>query len=206
MPQEKRPLVVGLTGNIGSGKSTVLAYFVQKPNVAIIDADKLAHSAMAPGGPAYAPILERFGERLLLEDQSINRRELGKLVFSDPAALKALEAISHPAVYQLAAEAIETAAKRGVRLVLIEAIKLLDGGETVHLCDEVWVVTIDRESQLKRLYQQRGMDEQSVRRRLEVQSSQADKVQRADRVIDNSGSLHDLYKSLDQLWSDLNLE
>ena len=201
----KKPLIVGLTGNIGSGKSTVLTYFAQLPNVSVLDADKLAHQAMSPEGPAYPAIVERFGQSILQPDGIIDRKALGQVVFSDPQALQDLEKISHPAVFQLAEEAIQRAAARGDKLVILEAIKLLDGGQTVQLCDEIWVVTIDPVSQQKRLYEQRGMDEESVQRRLEAQSSQEFKVGKADRVIDNSGSVEELEEKLAGLWATLNL-
>ncbi|MEM7134073.1 MAG: dephospho-CoA kinase [Chloroflexota bacterium] len=201
----KKPLIIGLTGNIGSGKSTVLAYFAQLPNVSILDADRLAHQAMSPGGPAFDEIVGRFGKSILKPDGLIDRQALGKVVFSDAQALQDLEKISHPAVLRLAEEAIQKAADQGDKLVILEAIKLLDGGQTVQLCDEVWVVTIDTESQLQRLSEQRGMDEESVQQRLAAQSSQEYKVQKADRVIENSGSLKELEQQLADLWAALNL-
>ena len=199
----KNPLVVGLTGNIGAGKSTVLAYFSQFPSVVILDADKLAHQAMSPDGLAFGPIVEHFGKEILADDGTIHRPSLGKIVFADPAQLSKLEELTHPAVFQLAQSAIVDAASRGVRLVLLEAIKLLDGGTTAQLCDEVWVVTIDKSSQYKRLYEQRNMDKESIQERLNAQSTQEYKVSKADRVIENSGTLEDLHSQLAQLWAEI---
>lgn len=198
-----RPLVVGLTGNIGAGKSTVLAYFAQYPEVTVLDADKLAHQAMAPGGLAFGPIVEYFGKQILAADGTIDRPALGAIVFADPLKLRKLEEFTHPAVFQLAEAAIADATNRGMRLVLLEAIKLLDGGTTAHLCDEVWVVTIDPSSQYKRLHDQRNMDKASVEQRLDAQSTQEYKVSKADRVIDNSGSLEELQSQLAQLWAEI---
>lgn len=198
-----RPLVVGLTGNIGAGKSTVLAFFEQFETVCILDADKLAHQAMAPGGPAYQPIVDLFGDAIVAADGTIHRPSLGKIVFAEPAKLRQLEGLTHPAVFQLAEEAIQRAAEGGQTLVILEAIKLLDGGSTAQLCDEIWVVTIDPESQFERLYAQRQMERNSVQQRLEAQSTQEYKVSKADRVIDNSGSLEDLHTNLTQLWAEL---
>ena len=197
----KQALVIGLTGNIATGKSTVLAYFASK-GAHVVDADKLAHQAMAPGGPAYGPIVERFGMAILQGDGQIDRKALGQIVFADAAALRQLEAISHPAVYRLAEDEIEQA---DAPIVIIEAIKLLDGGRTQLLCDEIWVVTSSEEMQLKRLRETRGMDEAEARRRMAAQSSQAEKVRQADRVISNDGSEEELQDQLAQIWQEIQL-
>lgn len=199
-----KPFVVGLTGNIGAGKSTVLEYFAQYPEVQILDADKLAHLAMAPTGLAYDPIIKAFGEDVVANDGTINRQALGKIVFAAPEALTTLEKITHPAVFQLAQEAIDQAGNHGKKFVILEAIKLLDGGSTVRLCDEIWVVTIDESSQLERLQASRNMDKEAVQQRLKAQSSQEFKVSKATRIIDNSGSLDDLRASLAKIWAELN--
>ncbi len=197
----KRARVVGLTGNIATGKSTVLAYFAKK-GAHVVDADKVAHRAMAPGGPAYGPIVEAFGSDILQADGQIDRKALGQIVFADAAALKQLENISHPAVYQLIEEEIR---QTDAPVVILEAIKLLDGGRTRLLCDEVWVVTSGEERQLKRLRQTRGMDEAEARRRMAAQSPQSEKVRQADRVIVNDGSIKDLHEQLAQIWQEVAL-
>ena len=195
---EHKPFVVGLTGNIATGKSTILSYLAEK-GAHILDADKLAHQTMAPDGPAYANIVGAFGTDILNEDQTISRPALGQIVFGAPDALQMLEEIVHPAVYTLGQEAIEST---DAAVVILEAIKLLDGGQTVNLCDTIWVVTSELQDQLQRLMTQRGMDEDEAHRRMNAQSSQADKVARADRVIDNSGTLDALHAQLDELWSE----
>ncbi len=199
----RRPVVVGLTGNIGAGKSTVLAYFAQFPEVQILDADKLAHQAMAPGGPAFGPIVEAFGENVVAGDGTIDRRALGEIVFAAPEDLRTLEKITHPAVFQLAQDAISQAEQNGKRIIILEAIKLLDGGSTVKLCDEIWVVTIDSSSQFERLHATRDMDKEAVQQRLDSQSSQEFKMSKATRIIDNSGSLDELHRALAKIWAEL---
>lgn len=194
---------MGLTGNIGSGKSTILAYFRQFAQVLVLDADKLAHQAMQPGGPAFQPIVEAFGPQIVAEDGTIDRSVLGQMVFGDAHQLRVLESISHPSVYRLARESIEDAGRDGKQFVIMEAIKLLDGGRTVDLCDEIWVVTIDKESQFSRLREQRGMGRDGLARRLKAQSTQEEKIARADRIIDNSGSLADLHHQLAQIWKEI---
>lgn len=194
-----RPKTIGLTGNIGTGKSTVLGYLARR-GAAVIDADALAHQAIAPGGPAYQAVVDLFGTDILSPDGSIDRKALGAIVFSDPSKLAQLEAIVHPAVFELAQRTLnETVAP----LVVIEAIKLLESGRLLKLCNEVWVVTADEASQLRRLMQGRGMSEAEARQRMAAQSPQEEKVKRATRVIDNSGSIEHLYEQLDRLWSEV---
>lgn len=190
--------VVGLTGNIATGKSTVLQYMAEK-GAHTIDADKLAHRAMKPGGRAYASIVETFGEEILAADGTIDRKALGRIVFADPAALRRLEAISHPAVFAMArCEIHHTEA----RVVMIEAIKLLEG-KTRTLCDEIWVVTARPETQLQRLMNGRGLDRDTAQQRMDAQAPQAEKVRQADRVIENDGSPADLRAQLDAGWAEL---
>jgi len=190
--------VVGLTGNIATGKSTMLRYLAER-GARVLDADKLAHRAMEPGGPAYQPIMDEFGAGVVQNDGTIDRKALGRIVFRDPAALKRLECISHPAVYDLAQQAISATS---APLVVLEAIKLLEGA-TAALCDEIWVVTSMPETQLQRLMEQRGMSRADAQRRMAAQSPQADKVRQADRVIDNNGTRDALYAQLDAILADL---
>lgn len=192
------PYVIGLTGNIATGKSTILEYMAEK-GVHIIDADKLGHRAMEPGGPAYAPIVETFGEGVVAEDGTINRKVLGGIVFSDPASLRQLEEISHPAVVAMADGEIH---RVNAPFVLIEAIKLLEG-KTRTLCDEIWVVTARPETQIERLMAHRGMDRETAQQRMDAQPPQADKVRQANRVLTNDGSAAELHAQLDDAWADL---
>lgn len=194
-----RPLTIGLTGNIATGKSTVLAY-LRKRGADVLDADKLAHAAMAPGGPAYAAVIDAFGPAIAGADGRIDRKLLGAVVFADAAQLARLEAIVHPAVFSLAQQALDATT---APVVVIEAIKLLESGRLLRLCDEVWVVVADEATQLRRLMVSRGMDAAEARRRMAAQSPQAEKVNHADRVIDNSGAPDDLYRQLDAIWNEL---
>ncbi|MCS6825304.1 MAG: dephospho-CoA kinase [Caldilinea sp.] len=194
-----RPKTIGLTGNIGTGKSTVLRYLAER-GAAVIDADALAHQAIVPGGPAYQAVVDLFGTQILAADGSIDRKALGAIVFADAAKLAQLEAVVHPAVFELAQRILN---ETDAPVVVIEAIKLLESGRLLKLCDEIWVVTADEASQLRRLMHGRGMDEAEARRRMAAQSPQEEKIKRATRVIDNSGSLEQLYEQLDRIWCEV---
>jgi dephospho-CoA kinase len=195
-------LVIGLTGNIATGKSTVLEFFARL-GAFIIDADKLSHHSFAPDGPAYAAVVKEFGQSILQEDGTVNRRALGEIVFSDANLLKKLEMIVHPAVFEMVRELVSRAPSP---LVILEAVKLLEAGTMASQCDEVWVVTARPEVQLRRLMEERGMDEDAARRRMAMQSPQAAKVNQADRVIENSGTLEELYAQLERIWVDLKVK
>ena len=194
-----QPVIVGLTGNIATGKSTVLRYLADK-GAHIIDADKLSHKAIEPDGPAYLNVVAAFGKGILNDDGTVNRPALGAVVFADPAALQHLEGMIHPAVFELArTEIVNSRAP----LIIYEAIKLLESGNVVSLCDEIWVVTASQEVQLQRLRDDRGMAEVEALKRMAAQSSQEEKVQRAYRVIQNDTTLAELHELLDRIWLDL---
>ena len=194
-----KPLIIGLTGNIATGKSTVLRSLAAK-GAHTIDADQLTHQTMQPAGPAYAAIVDAFGPGILNADHTINRPALGKIVFADALALQQLEQIVHPAVFALAQREI---AATQAPVIILEAIKLLEARRLGTLCDEIWVITSSPETQLRRLLEQRGMDEDEARRRMAAQSSQAEKVKMADRVIDNNGTPAALAAQLDAIWADV---
>jgi dephospho-CoA kinase len=192
-------LIIGLTGNIAAGKSTVLHYLRGK-GAYVIDADKLTHKAMAPEGPAYAPILAAFGPEIVRPDGTIDRAALGRIVFGVADALRRLEAIVHPAVFELAKDEL---AQVDANLVVVEAIKLLESQRLLTLCKEVWVVTVDPAIQMRRLVEQRGMTLEEAQQRIAAQSSEAEKVKQATRVIVNNGSPAELYAQLDVLWREV---
>jgi len=192
-------LIIGLTGNIATGKSAVLHYLASK-GAYVLDADKLAHESMQLGTHTYWAIVDEFGQEILQVDGAIDRRALGKIVFSDPSALARLEAIVHPAVFDLARQELIMVT---ANVIVLEAIKLLEAGHLVTLCDEVWVVTASEETQLRRLRDYRAMDEAEAKRRMAAQSPQEEKVKHADRVITNDGDLAALTLQLDQIWQEL---
>lgn len=190
------PTVIGLTGNIGTGKSSVLA-MLRDLGAATIDADAVAHTVMQPGEPAHAGIVQAFGAAILAGDGTIDRARLGAIVFRDAAALARLEAIVHPAVFTRM-QAFMRESSRPV--VVIEAIKLLEAGYSITLCDVIWVVTSTREQQITRLMQSRHLSQAEAELRIDAQPPPADKVRRADVVIDNRGTLDETRQQVEAAW------
>ncbi len=183
--------VIGLTGNIASGKSVVLE-MLERLGAKIIDADALAHEVIERGTPGWQAVVEEFGEDILGPDGSIDRRKLGDIVFADEAALRRLEALVHPAVTARTQELIENSQEP---VVVIEAIKLIEAG--MHrACDALWVVACRKEQQLARLMEQRGLSQEEALRRIEAQPPQEAKLALADVVIDNSGSLDETWQQV----------
>ena len=191
--------VIGLTGNIATGKS-VVRKMLEHLGAYSIDADALAHRAMAKGAPAYQPIIELFGVWILDKNKQIDRKKLGNLVVSAPDAMQKLEEIVHPFV----AQATDLLVKRSKhKVVVIEAIKLLEGN-MASLCDSIWVADTPESVQITRLTQKRGLGQTEARQRIHAQNPQKNKVDAADVVIDNSGSFEDLWKQVSAGWKTIN--
>ena len=181
---------IGLTGPIGCGKSTVASWLGERAGVVVIDADQVARDVLEPGQPALVAVIARFGSGLVGPDGSLDRAALGRIVFADPAALRDLEAIVHPAVRPRILAAIAQAAAEGVVAVVIEAIKLVEGGLAA-LCDEVWLVTCDPAVQRERVVG-RGTEPADAERRIAAQGDLTERLRpAATRVIDTSGTLAD---------------
>ncbi|MGQ9767022.1 MAG: dephospho-CoA kinase [Anaerolineae bacterium] len=197
----KKPFVIGLTGHIGSGKSHVRNVLVSL-GAEGIDADLLAHQVMAPGGPAFEPVLAAFGREMLGPDGTVDRQRLAARVFTDAQALAQLEAIVHPAVSQAIAARIAASAAPAV---VIEAIKLLESGLSRTLCDEVWVTQCSYRQQLARLKRSRGMTVDEVRRRLAHQMPAAQMAAQAQRVISTEGTMAETALKVLAAWVDLRL-
>jgi dephospho-CoA kinase len=179
-----RPVRIGISGPIGCGKSTVAGWLGARPGVVVVDADRIARDVLDPGEPAREAVLERFGPGLV-HDGVLDRAALGRLVFGDPAALHDLEAIVHPLVRSRILEAIAEAERAGAAAVVIEAIKLVEGGLAAE-CDEVWLVTCGRDAQRKRLLE-RGTAMADADLRVAAQGDLEDRIRNvADRVIDTS--------------------
>ena len=196
MNSRRRPLVIGITGNIAAGKSTVMRLLADR-GATTIDMDLVTRDALRSHGAGFGPVVERFGRGILDDAGEIDRARLGRMVFGDPENLRDLEQILHPIVGRIGRTLVEAA---DTDVVVIEAIKMLEGGRSRELCDQIWVVASDEAVQLERLRASRGMSEQDGRQRLASQSSQEWKIQQADRVIFNTGSIQDLERQVDELW------
>ena len=190
--------VIGLTGNIATGKS-VVRRMLEHLGAYTIDADALSHRVISKGAPGYQPVLQTFGMWLLDQDGQINRKKLGRLVFGDPEALAQLEAIIHPYVGQ----AIDILVRRASqRVVVIEAIKLLESDLRAR-CDTIWVADAPQEVQVERLMRKRGLSQDEALHRVEMQAAQKVKVAAANVVITNHGSYDDLWKQVSQAWKQI---
>lgn len=190
--------VIGLTGNIATGKS-VVRRMLEHLGAYTIDADALAHRAYAKGAPGYQPVIDKFGKWLVTREGEIDRKKLGRLVFSDLEAMKQLEAIVHPLVRQAAEILIQRATQP---VVVIEAIKLLEG-DLRKVCDSIWVTNAPEDVQVERLMRKRGMPKEQALERARAQSPQSQKVAVANIVITNTGSYEDLWKQVSESWKEV---
>ncbi|MGA8986425.1 dephospho-CoA kinase [Aeromicrobium sp.] len=192
-------LRVGLTGGIGSGKSSVSALLAAHGAV-VIDYDRLARDAVDIGSPALEAIAARFGPGVIASDGSLDRPALGALVFADPAALSDLNAITHPEIARLAAE--HEAAVSQDSIVVHDNPLLIEMGAE-HRCDVVLVVDVPESAQIDRLVRSRGMSEADARARMGAQASRQQRTDAADLVIDNTGPLDELARIVGGVWDEL---
>ncbi len=190
--------VIGLTGNIATGKS-VVRKMLEHLGAYGIDADALSHRTTAQGAPGYQPVLDTFGKWILGSDGQIDRNRLGSIVFSDPQALALLEAIVHPLVGQ----AVDILVRRArQKVIVIEAIKLIEAGMRAR-CDSLWVSYSPEQVQLARLVQKRGMDKASALQRIRSQPPQEEKTALANVVIQNAGSFEETWRQVANNWQKL---
>lgn len=177
--------IIGITGGIGTGKSTVLNFLKQEYNVYIVEADRLAHELMLPGEAAYRQITDIFGTAILSTDGTIDRNRLGTIVFGDAEALRKLNAVIHPAVKQYILQDIEARKKEGnVKYYVIEAALLIEDGYKT-ICDELWYIYTEREERIRRLIAGRGGSREKWEHVIGNQSSDDYYRTNCDYVIDN---------------------
>ena len=194
---------IGLTGGIGSGKSTVAAY-LQKLGAPVIDADKVGHEIYLPGTPAYEEVVAEFGRDILAPDGTIDRQRLGAIVFADRAALKRLEAIVQPRIFEEVLARIAKMRADGVTIpIVVEAAIMLEArwGGTF---DQIWLVVAPREQVVRRIQLQRGLNPQQIEARIQSQMSEEERRKRATVIIENNGTLEELFAKVRALWDELN--
>jgi dephospho-CoA kinase len=193
-------VVIGLTGPIGCGKSSIAGWLAERGAV-VVDADAVAREVTEPGQPAHDAILERFGGIVRTHDGTLDRSGLAKIVFSDPRRLAELEAIVHPAVRPPILAAIQAARASGAPAVIVEAIKLVEGGLAA-FCDEVWLITCSPTVQRDRVID-RGSAPEDADRRIAGQAGMTDRLRpAATRVIDTTGPIGDARARIAAAWAD----
>ena len=194
-------LAVGLTGGMGSGKSTV-ADMLEARGAVVIDADRVAREVVVPGGPAYGPLVERFGTRILAADGTIDRPKLAEVAFADAGSVADLNAITHPAIGRVMAE--RRAAQEGTDHIVVLDIPLLVPAHRDALgLDAVVVVDCPVDLAVARLVEHRGFTSEDARRRVAAQISRQERLDGADFVIDNSSDRSHLVAEVDRVWSTL---
>jgi dephospho-CoA kinase len=190
--------VIGLTGNIGTGKS-VVRKMLEHLGAYGIDADALSNRAVAKGSPGYQPVVDTFGRFILGPDEQIDRSRLARVVFTDPEALVQLEAIVH----SLVAQALDILIRRSPHaVVVVEAIKLFEAG-LAQKCDSIWVTYAPPEQQIARLVQKRGMKEDAAMMRIQSQGGQEKKVSRANVIIRNDTTFEGAWSQVLAAWNNL---
>ncbi len=197
-----KAITIGLTGGIGSGKSTA-AKILAALGAPIIDADKVGHEIYLPQTPAYRELVAAFGEGILGTDGTIDRRKLGPIVFADPAALRRLNAIVHPKMYARMGEMVAAMRRAGeTRPIVVEAAILIEANWQP-LFDEIWLVTATRERVIERIERDRGLKPEQTEARIRAQLSDEERRKHATAEIRNDGTLEQLRDTITRLWRDL---
>lgn len=194
--------VIGLTGGIASGKSTV-SKMLREKGAYIIDADEIAKEIVKPGKPAWEDIVRHFGKEILDESGNIRRKKLAKIVFPDEKKLSVLNRITHPRIVEEIKRELEECRSRNERVVVIDAALLLEIGLDV-LVDEVWVVALDEKTQIERLIKrENSISYAEAVERIRAQMPLEEKLKFATRIIDNSGDIENTQKQVDDIWREI---
>ncbi len=195
--------VIGLTGGIGTGKSTVSG-LLKELGAEVIEADKVAHAAYEPDTPGWQKVVEAFGEGVLDADGKVDRTALGGIVFGDEEARKRLNAIIHPIVRRLLEERITGLEHDGARVAVVEVPLLIEAikqqSQWTKMLDEIWVVTAPAEQVIARVRARSDLDETAIRARIESQVTERERNEYADAIIENNGSLEGLRCEVTNLW------
>jgi dephospho-CoA kinase len=190
--------IIGLTGGIASGKTSV-AQLLERLGAAVVDADQLSREVVQPGQEALQAIVAAFGTGVLNQDGTLNRAALAQIVFGDPAARRTLESITHPAIKKLAQEKLARLEQAGVATAFYVAPLLFEAGTAAGF-QEIWVVYLDRESQIERLMARDGLDREQALARIGSQMPMEEKKRLGQLVIDNGGSREELEAQVMRIW------
>ncbi len=192
-------LTIGLTGGIGSGKSTV-SKLLAELGAPIIDADQVGHAIYAPDGPAYPDMMAAFGEGILAPDRTIDRKKLGPIVFADPAALKRLNSIVHPKMFARMREMVDAMRTGGERKPIVIEAAILIEANWQPLFNEIWLVVASRERVIERVERDRGLKPEQTEARIKTQLSDDDRRKYATTVVTNNGTIDELRTKVGDLW------
>ena len=193
--------VIGLTGGIGSGKSTVTR-FLEGKGAVVLDADKVGHEAYQPNTETWREVVSAFGKQIVTSDGEIDRKKLGGIVFSNPELLTRLNQIMHPRMFDMMKERIEEYRQQGAKVLVLEAAILIEAG-WIPLVDEVWVTVASVSEVVNRAIERTGLPEEQIRARIRSQLSNEERTRQADVVISNDGSLDELKIKVEGLWQRL---
>ena len=192
--------VIGLTGGIGSGKSTV-SRFLAELGAVIIDADKVGHEAFKPDTGVWREVVEAFGRQILAPGGDIDHKKLGEIVFGNVELLARLNQIMHPRMYDVVKPQLEEYRRRGVEVAVLEAPLLLEAG-WISLVDEVWVTVADEPTVLRRLQERVGLSQEELLARIRSQLSSEERIKRADVVINTDCNLDEIRARVRELWEE----
>ena len=193
--------VIGLTGGIGSGKSTV-SRFLAELGAAVIDADKIGHEVYRPDTDTWRKLVKTFGRGILAADNTIDRKKLGAIVFSNEEELKRLNAIVHPQITEIIKKQIDDYRRKDAKVIVLDAPVLLEA-HAKNLTDEVWVVVADDDNVIKRAVARTGLREEQIRDRIRAQMSKTERIKNAQVIIYNDGTPEDLRGKIKKLWEQI---
>lgn len=191
-------MVIGITGGIASGKSTI-SKILKEMGAYIIDADEIGREVVQKGEKAYNEIVRYFGDDILLDSGEINRKKLGNIVFSDPEELKVLNDITHPEIVERISEKVDDLKRNEVRTIVIDAAILFEMGLNKH-CDSIWFIQTDRETQLNRLMERDRFDSKNAQNRIKRQHENENNIAFADVIINNDKSLDEIKEEVKEIW------
>jgi dephospho-CoA kinase len=193
--------VIGLTGGIGTGKSTV-AQFLEEQGATVISADLLGHEVYTPGRPSYHELIEAFGNDIVAPDGAIDRKNLGSIVFADPKELAKLNAIVHPRMKGMMRERLQEMEAEGLTVAVIEAAILLEAGWD-DLTDEIWVTVAPPEIAARRVAERSNLPIEQVMERINAQMTNEERTERANVTIDTSGDMDSTRRQAADKWTEL---